>query len=1396
MLGLLSFPQGGSLGFVEATNLLPNPYITYPLITAKIINYSQVCTAPRVMSGSICTLPPNTPDPKKNLADSCNAVGDPCNAGTGNKYQHEPDYTGIGLYPLHAERIYNSGPAESANLGSNWRGSYDRSIEFVTNGVISTTTVKRADGKQYYYNLMSGAWVGDVDVAGTLVQLFDTTVTPAVPAGWTYTNADDEVERYDAIGKLVSITNRAGLSQTLTYSCTVVSAGCPVVTPVAIAPAAGLLLSVTDPAGRQLNFSYDSVSRVFKMTDPAGGIYTYKYSGPAATDNLISVTYPDGKVRSYLYGEAANVSASPAAGVSYAHALTGLTDEDGNRYATWMYDAQDRVISSENGVGIDKVTLIYNTDGTTSVVDSIGANRVYGYATLVGVVKNTNLTQSCTACGSSSAATTYDANGNVASRTDFNGNVTTYSYDLTRNLETSRTEAAGTPLARTITTSWHPSFRLPTQITEPGRVTTLAYDATTGNRLSQRITDSASNTTRTWTYTYTTSADGTLLALLKTADGPRTDVADVTAYAYYPNGDLKSVTDALGHITQITQYDANGRPLTVVDPNGVVGTLTYTPRGWLQTRTVAGRTTRNDYDGAGQVIKITLPDSSTLTYTYDAAHRLTDITDRLLNRVHYTLDALGNRVKEDVFDASNTLTTTHSRVFDALNRLWKDIGALNQTTLYAYDANGNLTGITDPLARTTVNNYDALNRLTQVTDALTGITRYGYDPLDQLRSLTDPRNLTTGYSVNALGDQPQQTSPDTGTTNRSFDAAGNLKTRTDARGVTATLSYDALNRLTQVSYPTPGENLGYTWDAAAGCSNGVGRLCQVSDSDGVTTFSYDPWGHLIQAARVSGGVSYVTGYAYDAADRLSTETTPTGENISLARNSAGQVSQVTATVGATTTLLAQNLHYNGAGQVTAQTLGNGVTQTASFDLSGQASGQSYTPPPPPDNNDTPTLPQWGAILMGGLLLGLAYRRRIRPHRLAQLAWLGLVVVCLQGWPVTSAWADNATLQYDAAGNVQQRTTPLGATTYTYDALDRLKSEAGPAKIQSFSYDANSNRLSDGAGSYTYPAASNRMQTRRGAAVTTDAAGHITNDGSGRNYVYNQAGRLAQVLQGTTLVASYTYNYQGQRSRKVTTGAAPQGVQTVVYHYDVQGHLIAETSANGTPLRTYVWRDEVPVAQIEYSPARHVLYFDVDHLNTPRAARDASGKIVWQWESDAFGATLANEDPSSSGVKTTVNLRLPGQYFDQETSLHYNYFRDYDPGTGRYVESDPIGLDGGINTYGYANQNPLKFTDPEGLDPFGSGSSTGSRGFTPAPTPFDVFTPGTSANNTFVQSVYQMAHAVKNLCSSDETEKECEAQYDRDMAECRTYSKMAGDKYTYIACKKSAESRLSKCMSGK
>jgi RHS repeat-associated protein len=119
------------------------------------------------------------------------------------------------------------------------------------------------------------------------------------------------------------------------------------------------------------------------------------------------------------------------------------------------------------------------------------------------------------------------------------------------------------------------------------------------------------------------------------------------------------------------------------------------------------------------------------------------------------------------------------------------------------------------------------------------------------------------------------------------------------------------------------------------------------------------------------------------------------------------------------------------------------------------------------------------------------------------------------------------------------------------------------------------------------------------------------------------------------------------------------------------------------------------SSVAQSPAG-VYYVHTDHLNTPRAITNQVGQTVWSWDNtDPFGANAPNENPSGLGT-FTCNLRLPGQYFDKETNLYYNYFRDYDPSIGRYIQSDPIGLEGGLNTYGYVGSNPLNFMDPEGL----------------------------------------------------------------------------------------------------
>ncbi len=485
-----------------------------------------------------------------------------------------------------------------------------------------------------------------------------------VRTGWRYTTADNSVETYTATGKLTSIADSSGLAQTLTYS--------DASTAVAIAPTTGLLIRVTDTYGHQLNFTYDANSRIITLTDPAGGLYHYAYD---TNNNLASVTYPDGTGKTYHYENTA-----------FPHALTGITDENGNRYATYSYDAQGRATSSEHAGGAERVSLVFNADGSTTVTDALNTARTYNFQTILGVVKSKGQSQpGGSGCGASASALNYDANGNVASRTDFNGNRTDYSYDLSRNLETSRTEGltatgATTSATRTITTAWHPTLRLPVQITNGNQQTSYTYNPQ-GDITQKTVKDLAANTARTWNtaYTYSASVPGVLVQ--KVEDGPRTDVSDLTTYDYYPadaacpggnlgcRGQLKQLTDALGHVTQLTRYSANGQLEQVTDPNGLVSTLTYDLRQRLTSLDAGGETTTYRYDPASQVTRVTRPDGAYLAYTYDAAHRLIKTQDNLGNTLSYTLDALGNRTKEEAYDPGGQLARSQSRVYDALSRL-------------------------------------------------------------------------------------------------------------------------------------------------------------------------------------------------------------------------------------------------------------------------------------------------------------------------------------------------------------------------------------------------------------------------------------------------------------------------------------------------------------------------------------------------------------------------------------------------------------------------------------------------------------------------------------------------------------------------------------------------------
>mgnify|MGYP000445100749 CR=1 FL=1 len=1253
--------------------------------------------------------PPVIPPKNSGSPDCRSRVGNPVNSGVGNKFQSEEDYSNVGQ-PLRLVRNYNSqnkvNPFDKLSFGNWTNGS---KVDFYE----TAAAVRRSDGRSIYFKQVESTWLPDPDIPDRLTELKDSN---GIRAGWRYTvAADDSIETYSATGKLLSIADRTGRVQTLVYDLAAATGG---------DDDPNTLDTVTDDVGRVLRFTYDTNKRIATVTDPAGGVITYGYD---TQSNLVSVTYPDGRSKTYHYNEPANT-----AGANLPHALTGITDENGMRYATYQYAADGKAISTGHAAGADLHTLAYNPDGSTTVTDPLGTARTHTFQTILGVVKSTGQSQPGGAgCGPASSATTFDTNGNVASRADFNGNKACYAYDLTRNLETARVEglasgaacpadvAAYIPVAgsaeRKILTDWHASFRLPVKITEAGRETVNVYDSY-GNLTSTTLKDTASGKTRSWntTYTYHATVPGVLVQTI--ADGPRIDVNDLTTTDYYApdascpgaallgcRGHVKQITNALGHLTTYNEYDAHGRVTKLTDANAVVTTFAYSPRGWLQSRAVDGKATVYDYTPWGGLSKVTYPDATWISYRYDPAHRLISIADSAGRRVDYTLDNAGNRTKETFVNADATPAREVNRVFDALGRLKDEIegavGALPRS--YGYYANGEAKFSTTPKGDTTSDAIDALGRTVQQTDPVNGAakpTLISYDSLDQLVALTAPNGAATAFELDALGNLNRETSADRGVLNASYDAAGNRTTLQDARGLTTSYQYDALDRLTRIDAPAGGGLAASTtllsWDSAPGCNYGIGQLCQVSHAGALTTYDYDRRGNRTKTTRVEDGETFVTINAYNDADRPVDLVTPSLETVVPTLDAGGRVQTLTSTGGGVTTQIAQAIQYAATGQIQRQTLGQTVI-AQSFDTAGRLDTGTAAVSAAPSDGDVP-LPAWALWLLGAGLMGAVARKRAATASLALVVGLMLAA----GTPALNA-AD-LDLNYDANGNVISKATPGGTTTFSYDPLDRIDLEAGPAGTRNHDFDANGNRTSDGAGTTAgFTPSTDRLATINGVAVTLDAAGNLTSDGS-YQYLWNSLGQLAELRKpDNTLVASYYYDHQNLRTRKVTTAAAPQGISKTFYHYDQAGHLIAETTPGNTPQATYIWNGDVLTGFIVHQPARTVYTVQTDHLGSPFQVRTLAGQVVWRWESEAFGKTAPNEDVDGDGQKLTLNLRFPGQYFDRESGLHYNWNRYYSPKLGRYMSPDPIGLSGGMNLYGYANQNPLSYTDPLGLAYFAS-----------------------------------------------------------------------------------------------
>jgi len=1053
-------------------------------------------------------------------------------------------------------------------------------------------TVSRPQGYVETFEWDGSSWINHMNPAVSLVQN---------GANWEYTDANDTVETYNADGRLISITLRNGLTTTITYGTAWHVVGKPT--------------KVTGPFGHYIDLFYEYPSGRFASVDAQAFERTFfRYEG----ERVVGVDQGMFGTKQYLYEK----SALP-------NHMTGIIDQNGDRFATWDYDDSGRAILSERGSGQQRVEFAYNADGSTTLTMGNGATRTYHFTTRQGSRKLDSLTGDvCGTCGQGSVASrSYDTGGFLEETQDWNGNIT-QTLQNSRGLVETLVEAKGTAVERTTTTTWHPVWRLPVQRVTPKSTTDYVYDAQSN---LESVTVTADGQSRTWAFTY--NANGQPL----TIDGPRTDVSDVTTIVYNECtsggkcGQVATSTNALGHLTEHWSYDGQGRVKVKIDPNEVQTIFGRNYLGHITGITRRGRfgstvSTALHRDNTQKIVRMARSNGEEITYDYDDAHNLRRTTDKLGNYVEYDYDVMGNLTDVDMYDPLDVLRRTLGYSYDINDQL-DTMSSGGFLTDIAMDDVGNLTSSVDPRSASTQHVYDALNRLDSTLDALSGTTDYGYDDHDNLTRVTAPNSAETLYVYNGFNQVVEESSPDRGTTTYTYDEAGNLATKTDARGVVTTYTYDALNRLTHESDST-GNTATYVYDVG---NSALGLLTSVTDSSGTTTWTYNRDSVVASKTQTIGSVSLRTEYSYDSYGRHTITRLPSANRVF-----PRYTDDLVTTLEWNSTTLLSNVTYEPFGGASGWTWGDGSTASRSFDLRG-----------------LPT-----AVTIAG---------------------------------------QTRSMTHDASGNVASQLDSGLNVTYDYDLLGRLTtfnnaSGGPPPASQAFAYDPNANRTSiteNGSSfGYTNAALSNRILSAAGPVArsyTYDLAGNVTFDGI-HSYDYDGRGRLVSVDAGAT--ATYQYNALGQRVSKTVGGV------TTLFAYNESGNLIGEYDASGNEIREHVWFDGAPVAVISGSM---IYYVHTDHLGTPRAVTQQGGAAIWRWESDPFGSTAAQEDPDGDLATFTYNLRFPGQYYDDETGLHYNYFRTYDPRTGRYLESDPIGLDGGLNTYAYVNSNPLLLVDPYGLD---------------------------------------------------------------------------------------------------
>ncbi len=911
------------------------------------------------------------------------------------------------------------------------------------------------------------------------------------------------------------------------------------------------------------------------------------------------------------------------------HDLTDKYDTNNNLIGHWGYDNRHRVTNYyshiKGGVHQEEINLTYNA-GNTAVTRSTGTTT-YTTGTLDRIWLVSEV-QGCSTCGSGHKLFGYTSRLDLAEVTSVDNGyeyTTQYIYDNPAN----PWEQVGEVLEKTEALGW-PEER--TTYYSYSHRTDDPFLLTQSTETIKSVVDTQQNKVITLTY----DTAGNILTRQEAGyvliNGAPTQRTYTTSYQYNSFGQLTLIDGPRTDVSDITtlEYYANspGEGNNRGQLKAIVNALNQ-------------RTEFSEYDANGNVGKIKDPNNVETQYTYDERNRVKTITN---------------------------LSTTAQ-------------------TQYFYDIRGNLDHVILPEGNQIIFSYNLANKLTEIRDNLGNKIQYQYD-VEGNRSreeIKDPQDTLKKYldiTYDAYNHLKRIINPDASYTEYDYDGRGNRTSAKDPKNYTTTFTYDPLSRMkdmTQPLQPNIVTHYGYdTQDNQASITDPNANITQyynddfgrkdqtISPDTGTTKYQYDPAGNLIQKVDANGTI---VNYTYDALNRLTAIQFPSDSN----QNITFTYDSLSVT--------------NGIGRLTGRVDPSG-SYTFYYDAQGNLNKEEKT------INSVLYTTQY-AFNKNNFMTSITYPTgRVITYTTDQVGRISQVSTTLNGQPKTLA----SGIDYMPFGGIKALTYGNALTlNQGYDNQYGISSiVVGQILNLAFGYDPNGNINSildvvnppggqplEFPGTYSYQTGTNKLTHIEGTPSIDygyDLNANITTENTW-TYVYDLSNQLIRVLQGGNQVGEYTFNGAGQRIKKVIGGA------TKIFHYDLRGHIIAETDQNGQTLAEYVYLGDKLLTMIK--PGELAYYFHNDHLGTPQVLTDGTGNIAWKAAYTPFGEAVTS-------ISTVENpFRFLGQHYDAKTGLHYNYFRYYNPPIGRYLTPDPIGLEGGINLFAYVH-NPINTVDAWGL----------------------------------------------------------------------------------------------------